>query len=156
LQGVQRADFTLHPAQTHNNLAPRIDYSLLASNLTNPTLHSFALGIFATAVISDLEIPTSTSKFISLYLHFSIDFKGWQELSHSAFSMEIVFLLLFGLKRVSLIPFYVFFIMKGHQALYHGHFQGFSSDFPFRNGDGYSPPVYGLSPVRLVCGNLGN
>lgn len=89
-----------------------MDYSLLASNLTNPTLLYFALGIFATLVKSDLEIPTTTSKFISLYLLFSIGFKGGQELSHSVFSMEIVFSLLFGLVIASLIPLYVFFIMK--------------------------------------------
>ncbi|AYA35849.1 sodium-dependent bicarbonate transport family permease [Hymenobacter oligotrophus] len=89
-----------------------MDLQLLISNLTNPTLLFFALGIVATAVKSDLEIPPTTSKFISLYLLFSIGFKGGQELAHSPFSTEILYSLLFGLLIASLIPLYTFFILK--------------------------------------------
>ncbi|UYZ59521.1 sodium-dependent bicarbonate transport family permease [Hymenobacter latericus] len=89
-----------------------MDSQLLISNLTNPTLLFFALGIVATAVKSDLEIPPTTSKFISLYLLFSIGFKGGQELAHSPFSSEILYSLLFGLLIASLIPLYTFFILK--------------------------------------------
>ncbi|MBX7171970.1 MAG: sodium-dependent bicarbonate transport family permease [Pyrinomonadaceae bacterium] len=89
-----------------------MDFQILISNLTNPTLLFFVLGIFAAIVKSDLEIPASSSKFISLYLLFAIGFKGGQELSHSQFSAEILYSLLFGLVIASLIPFYVFFILK--------------------------------------------
>ncbi|GAA4354830.1 sodium-dependent bicarbonate transport family permease [Hymenobacter saemangeumensis] len=89
-----------------------MDSQILISNLTNPTLLFFVLGILATAVKSDLEIPASSSKFISLYLLFSIGFKGGQELAHSPFSAEIVYSLLFGLLVASLIPLYTFFILK--------------------------------------------
>lgn len=89
-----------------------MDFQILISNLTNPTLLFFVLGIFAAIVKSDLEIPASSSKFISLYLLFAIGFKGGQELSHSPFSAEIVYSLLFGVAIASLIPFYVFFILK--------------------------------------------
>lgn len=58
-------------------------YDLLANNLTDPTLLFFVLGIFAAIVTSDLGIPTSTSKFVSLYLLFSIGFKCGQELARS-------------------------------------------------------------------------
>ncbi len=85
---------------------------LLFSNLTNPTLLFFVLGIIATTLKSDLEIPASTSKFISLYLLFSIGFKGGQELAHSSFNMEIIYSLLAGLIIASAIPFYTFFILK--------------------------------------------
>jgi hypothetical protein len=70
------------------------------------------LGIVATAVKSDLEIPPSTVKFISLYLLFSIGFKGGQELAHSAFSAEILYSLGFGLLVAGLIPMYTFFVLK--------------------------------------------
>jgi len=70
------------------------------------------LGIFATAVKSDLEIPASSSKFISLYLLFSIGFKGGQELAHSGFTNEITYSLLFALLLSSIIPLYTFFILK--------------------------------------------
>ena len=89
-----------------------MDFHILISNLTNPTLLFFVLGIIATTVKSDLEIPTSSSKFIALYLLFSIGFKGGQELAHSGFTNEIVYSLLFGIALASLIPIYTFFILK--------------------------------------------
>ena len=89
-----------------------MDLHLLISNLTNPTLLFFILGIIAVTIKSDLEIPASTSKFISLYLLFSIGFKGGQELAHSNFSIEIVYALLFGLFIASIIPLYSFFLLK--------------------------------------------
>ena len=89
-----------------------MDAHLLLSNLTNPTLLFFVLGIVATVVKSDLEIPPTTVKFISLYLLFSIGFKGGQELAHSPFSAEIIYSLGFGLLVASLIPAYTFFVLK--------------------------------------------
>lgn len=89
-----------------------MDFQILINNLTNPTLLFFVLGIIATLVKSDLEIPDSVSKFIALYLLFSIGFKGGQELSHGGFTAEIVNALLFGIALASLIPIYVFFILK--------------------------------------------
>lgn len=89
-----------------------MDFHILISNLTNPTLLFFVLGIVATIVKSDLEIPQTTAKFISLYLLFSIGFKGGQELAHSDFTFEILYSLIFGLFIASIIPFYSFFILK--------------------------------------------
>lgn len=89
-----------------------MDAQIIISNLTNPTLLFFLLGILATFVKSDLEIPASSSKFISLYLLFAIGFKGGQELSHSPFEAEILYSILFGLLIASLIPLYTFFILK--------------------------------------------
>ena len=89
-----------------------MEFQVLIANLTNPTLLFFLLGIIATSLKSDLEIPASTSKFISLYLLFSIGFKGGQELAHSGFSYEIMYSLLFGLGLASMIPLYTFYILK--------------------------------------------
>lgn len=89
-----------------------MDFQILISNLTNPTLLFFVLGIIAVLVKSDLEIPAASSKFISLYLLFSIGFKGGQELAHGHFTSEIAYSLLFGLLIASLIPLYTFFILK--------------------------------------------
>lgn len=94
-----------------------MDFQILISNLTNPTLLFFILGILATSVKSDLEIPQSSSKFISLYLLFAIGFKGGQELSHSTINSEIVFSILFGLFIASLIPLYTFFILKRRMTI---------------------------------------
>jgi len=89
-----------------------MDLHLLFDNLTNPALLFFFLGIIAVQLKSDLSIPENSSKFISLYLLFSIGFKGGQELSHSTFNSEIVWSLLFGLFLATVIPLYTFFILR--------------------------------------------
>ena len=89
-----------------------MNFSLLFENLTNPALLFFVLGIVAVYVKSDLEIPENTSKFISLYLLFSIGFKGGQELAHSHFTIDILWAIAFGVLIAGLIPLYTFFILK--------------------------------------------
>lgn len=89
-----------------------MDYSLLIDNLTNPALLFFALGVLAVRLKSDLEIPPNSSKFISLYLLFSIGFKGGQELAHSQFTFEILWSVLFGVGVACVIPLYTFYILK--------------------------------------------
>jgi uncharacterized protein len=86
--------------------------SILNANLTNPTLLFFLLGIIAHMVKSDLEVPASSSRFIALYLLFSIGFKGGQELAHSEMDPTIWWSLLFGLAMAGVIPFYVFFLVR--------------------------------------------
>ncbi|MGK0414723.1 MAG: hypothetical protein ACJA1B_002951 [Polaribacter sp.] len=85
---------------------------VLISNLTNPVLLFFVLGIIASLVKSDLKIPESSSKFISLYLLFAIGFKGGQELSHSEFNAEIIYSILFAIGLSVLVPLYTFYILK--------------------------------------------
>jgi uncharacterized protein len=89
-----------------------MNFDLLISNLTNPALLFFVLGIIAVYVKSDLEIPENSSKFISLYLLFAIGFKGGQELSHETFSSEIAWSMLFGITVSMVIPIYTFFILR--------------------------------------------
>lgn len=94
-----------------------MDIQILIANLTNPTLLFFILGIIATLVKSDLEIPSTTVKFISLYLLFSIGFKGGQELAESTFTSEILYSLIFGIVIASVIPLYTFFILKRKMSI---------------------------------------
>ena len=89
-----------------------MNFDLLFDNLTNPAFLFFILGIIAVKLKSDLEIPPNSSKFISLYLLFSIGFKGGQELAHSPFTIEIIWSLLFGVAVACAIAFYTFFILK--------------------------------------------
>ncbi len=89
-----------------------MDLHLLIDNLTNPALLFFFLGVIAVQVKSDLTIPENSSKFISLYLLLSIGFKGGQELSHSTFSTEILWSLLFGIFLAIFIPVYSYFILR--------------------------------------------
>ncbi len=89
-----------------------MDLHLLVDNLSNPALLFFFLGIFASQIKSDLEIPKNSSKFISLYLLLSIGFKGGQELAHSTFSSEIYSGIVMGMLLAIIVPFYTFFILR--------------------------------------------
>jgi hypothetical protein len=95
-----------------------MNLDLLISNVTNPAFLFFILGIIAVKLKSDLEIPPNSSKFISLYLLFSIGFKGGQELSHETFTSEIAWSMLFGIGLSLLIPIYTFFILKRKLNIY--------------------------------------
>lgn len=95
-----------------------MNLNLLIDNLTNPALLFFVLGIVAVYLKSDLEIPPSTSKFISLYLLFAIGFKGGQELSHGSFTSEIIWSMLFGVLIAGCIATYTFFILKRKFNIY--------------------------------------
>lgn len=57
-----------------------MDLTLVASNLLNPPVLFFALGMVAHFLRSDLEIPQPLPKFFSLYLLLAIGFKGGTEL----------------------------------------------------------------------------
>lgn len=95
-----------------------MNLDLLISNVTNPAFLFFILGIIAVKLKSDLEIPSNSSKFISLYLLLSIGFKGGQELTHETFTAEIAWSMLFGLALSLLIPLYTFFILKRKLSIY--------------------------------------
>lgn len=95
-----------------------MNIDLLIENLTNPALLFFVLGIIAVCLKSDLEIPPTSSKFISLYLLFAIGFKGGQELSHEEWTQEIAHTMLLGLIFAAVIPIYTFFILKRRLNVY--------------------------------------
>lgn len=95
-----------------------MNFSLLLENLTNPALLFFILGILAVMMKSDLAIPDNTSKFISLYLLFSIGFKGGQELSHETFDNALIIKLFFGVGLSLFIPIYTFFLLKKKFNIY--------------------------------------
>lgn len=89
-----------------------MNLQFLSHDLSNPTILFFLLGIFAVIIKSDLEIPESSFKFISLYLLFSIGFRGGQELQHSPFNAEIIWSLCFGVAIAALIPIYTFYLIR--------------------------------------------
>ncbi|OHX64136.1 sodium-dependent bicarbonate transport family permease [Flammeovirga pacifica] len=89
-----------------------MNLDLFLNNITNPALLFFLLGIVAVQLKSDLVIPESSSKFISMYLLFAIGFKGGQELSHSPFSIDILTMVFLGIIIAVIIPIYSFFLIK--------------------------------------------
>ena len=89
-----------------------MDVHALLVNLTSPSLLYFLLGVFATLVKSDLELPAPTIKFISLYLLFSIGFKGGQELAHSGFTRDVLAALGAALGLALVVPLYTFALVR--------------------------------------------
>lgn len=89
-----------------------MNWSLLIDNLTNPALLFFLLGVVAVQIKSDLTIPETSSKFISLYLLFAIGFEGGQEMVHSPSGAEFAKAAALGIGLAVVVPIYVFFIAR--------------------------------------------
>ena len=89
-----------------------MDLSLVLSNLLNPPVLFFFLGIFAILVKSDLAIPEPLPKFFSVYLLFSIGFKGGIELNKSGISPQVLYTLAAAIAMSSLVPLYAFVILR--------------------------------------------
>ncbi|MBW4680989.1 MAG: sodium-dependent bicarbonate transport family permease [Microcoleus vaginatus WJT46-NPBG5] len=89
-----------------------MDASLIISNILNPPILFFFLGMVAVFAKSDLEVPAPFPKFLSLYLLFSIGFKGGVELIKSGVTQEVVFTLLAAILMACFVPIYTFFILR--------------------------------------------
>jgi len=89
-----------------------MDVSLIVSNILNPPILFFFLGMVAVFVKSDLEIPAPFPKLLSLYLLLSIGFKGGVELIKSGVTQEVVYTLLAAILMACAVPIYTFFILK--------------------------------------------
>ncbi|MBD1838526.1 sodium-dependent bicarbonate transport family permease [Coleofasciculus sp. FACHB-64] len=89
-----------------------MDTSLIVSNILNPPILFFFLGMVAVFVKSDLEIPAPFPKLLSLYLLFSIGFKGGVELIKSGLTQEVIFTMLAAVLMACAVPIYTFFILK--------------------------------------------
>ncbi|AVH70759.1 sodium-dependent bicarbonate transport family permease [Nostoc sp. 'Lobaria pulmonaria (5183) cyanobiont'] len=89
-----------------------MDISLIVSNILNPPILFFFLGMTAVFVKSDLEIPAPMPKLFSLYLLFAIGFKGGVELIKSGITQEVVLTLAAAMMMACLVPIYTFFILR--------------------------------------------
>ncbi len=89
-----------------------MDLSLIVSNILNPPILFFFLGMIAVFVKSDLEIPAPVPKLFSLYLLFAIGFKGGVELIKSGVTQEVILTLAAAMMMACVVPIYTFFILK--------------------------------------------
>ncbi|MEA5566584.1 MULTISPECIES: sodium-dependent bicarbonate transport family permease [unclassified Anabaena] len=89
-----------------------MDVNLIVSNILNPPVLAFFLGMLAVFLKSDLEIPAPLPKLFSLYLLFAIGFKGGVELVKSGLNQEVILTLLAAVLMASLVPIYTFFILR--------------------------------------------
>jgi hypothetical protein len=89
-----------------------MDVSLILSNILNPPVLFFFLGMAAIFVKSDLEIPPPIPKLFSLYLLFAIGFKGGVELAKSGINLEVGLTMLAAIVMACAVPVYTFFILR--------------------------------------------
>ena len=66
-----------------------MNFDQLLTNFLSPPILFFLLGLLATLVKSDLELPSPLPKILSLYLLLAIGFKGGVELAHSGLTLQI-------------------------------------------------------------------
>ena len=92
--------------------------SLILSNVLNPPVLFFFIGLTAVFLKSDLEIPQPIPKLFSLYLLFAIGFKGGHELHESGFTLEIAIALLAAVVVATVVPIYSFFILRWKLDVY--------------------------------------
>jgi hypothetical protein len=85
---------------------------LILSNILNPPVLFFFLGMIAYGLKSDLEVPHPLPKLFSLYLLLSIGFKGGVELNHSGLTSQVIFTLGAAIMMSVLVPLAAFFILK--------------------------------------------
>ncbi|MEM9156692.1 MAG: sodium-dependent bicarbonate transport family permease, partial [Cyanobacteria bacterium P01_F01_bin.33] len=89
-----------------------MDANLIISNILNPPVLFFFLGMVAVFVKSDLEIPPPIPKLFSLYLLLAIGFKGGVELVKSGITQEVLLTLLAAMLMACVVPLYTYFILK--------------------------------------------
>ena len=89
-----------------------MNLNLIVSNILNPPVLFFFLGMLAVFVKSDLEIPPPAPKLLSLYLLFSIGFKGGVELIKSGIDQQVILTILAAVLMACFVPIYTFFILK--------------------------------------------
>jgi len=80
--------------------------------LLQPAILFFLIGILAVVVKSDLEIPESFLKVLSLYLLFALGFKGGNELQKMTLSLDVALPLIIATAASFLIPLVVYPIVR--------------------------------------------
>ena len=86
--------------------------NLIFKNILSPSILFFFLGIGAGLLKSDLKVPSSISKYLSIYLMMSIGFKGGSSfIINNDLSIQILFLVIIAILFSFFIPFLAFKIL---------------------------------------------
>lgn len=85
---------------------------LASQNLLSPMVLFFMLGAALSLARSDLSIPGSIAKLLSLYLMMSIGFRGGVEVAHHGLSSTLAAALAAGVGLSFAIPFIAFVILR--------------------------------------------
>lgn len=73
-------------------------------NLLDPAILFFVFGVLAGALRSNLEIPKSIAKFLSLYLLMALGLKGGFALAHTGLTLSVALSLLAAIIMAFLVP----------------------------------------------------
>lgn len=87
-------------------------FELASANLLSPMVLFFALGLTAAWLRSDLTVPESIAKFLSLYLMLSIGFKGGASVAANGIDAKLGAAIVAGIALSALIPFIGFWLLK--------------------------------------------
>jgi len=87
--------------------------ALISQNLLSPAILFFALGILAGFVKSDLEVPDSISRYLSLYLMMAIGFKGGVAIANThSINGEVISAIAAGVAIGFLQPFLAYGLLR--------------------------------------------
>lgn len=86
--------------------------ALAGANLLTPMILCFALGLFAALARSELTIPEAVAKGMSIYLLFSIGFKGGVAVADHGLDGHLISALAAGIVLSFAIPFVAFALLK--------------------------------------------
>jgi hypothetical protein len=85
-----------------------MDTAILIENLISPITLAFLLGVVATLIRSDLEIPEPVIKILAIFLLFSIGLQGGQELAQVTFAeiaagLSVTLILILALPAIAFV-----------------------------------------------------
>ncbi len=89
-----------------------MDLQLILGNLLTPPVLFFFLGMAATLLRSDLEIPQAVTRGLSLYLLFAIGMHGGAELAAAGFNAQALTPLAAGVAASALVPVLAFAVLR--------------------------------------------
>jgi hypothetical protein len=89
-----------------------MDGSLILDNLLSPPILFFLLGLTATLVRSDLDLPQPIPKALSLFLLLAIGFKGGMELRAGGVDMKVALTLLAATVMATLVPLWTYWVLR--------------------------------------------
>jgi len=84
---------------------------IIIGNLFQPVILFFFLGLLASVLKSDLEIPQPLPKLFSLYLLIAIGLHGGYEISKSGIDYYVLKTLMAAMFLAFIVPIYAFFIL---------------------------------------------
>lgn len=84
----------------------------LLSNLLEPAVLFFALGVLAGAIRSNLEVPASVTRFLSLYLLMAIGFKGGLAFADGGVNGTGIALVLAAVLLAFVVPSWSFLVLR--------------------------------------------